>query len=187
MPTASANGLTLEYDSFGERSAPPLVLVMGFSLQMIAWDERFCRMLAARGFHVVRFDNRDVGLSTHLDDLGVPDIMRAMAGDRSVAAYTVEDMAADLVGLLDALDLPSAHVVGVSMGGFIAQAAAIAHPSRLRSMTSIMSSTGDRSVGHGRPEVLAALMGAPPASRDEAMERSATMWRLIGSPGFPFD
>jgi pimeloyl-ACP methyl ester carboxylesterase len=187
MPRAKANGIELEYDTFGDPAKPPLILVMGFSMQLIAWDERFCRELASRGFHVVRFDNRDVGLSTKLDAAGVPDIARAMGGDASIAPYAIEDMADDLAGLLDAMGFERAHLVGVSMGGFISQAAAIRHPGRVSSLASIMSSTGDRSVGHAKGEILGAFMAPPPTNRDEAMDRSALMWRLIGSPGFPFD
>jgi pimeloyl-ACP methyl ester carboxylesterase len=187
MPRARTNGIELEYDTFGDPAKPPMVLVMGFSLQMIAWDERFCRDLASRGFHVVRFDNRDVGLSTKLDHLGMPDIPRAMGGDPSAAPYAIEDMADDVAGLLDALRFERAHLVGVSMGGFVSQATAIRHAGRVASLASIMSSTGDRSVGHAKGEVLWALMAPPPSTREETMDRSVQLWRLIGSPGFPFD
>ena len=120
--------MELEYDVTGDPGAPPIVLAMGFSMQMIAWDDDFCAALAARGFRVVRFDNRDIGLSTHLSQLGMPDFMRAMMGDASAAPYTIADMADDVAGLLDALDLRAAHVVGASMGGFIVQELAIRHP-----------------------------------------------------------
>lgn len=188
MPrTRVSTGIELEYDTFGDAGAPPVVLVMGFSLQMTAWDPRFCEMLAARGFLVVRFDNRDVGKSTKLADAGFPDFMRAMAGDRSAAPYRIEDMADDLAGLVDALGLKAAHLVGVSMGGFISQEAAVRHPDRVLSLTSIMSSTGDRTVGHPRPDVLGVVMAPAPPEREAAIERSLLVWRAIGSPGLPFD
>jgi pimeloyl-ACP methyl ester carboxylesterase len=186
VPRADVSrGIQLEYEVFGDAGAPTLVLVMGFAAQMIIWHVDFCRQLADRGFRVVRFDNRDVGLSTKLS--GTPDFLRAMTGDRSAAFYAIEDMADDLAGLIDALGVPAAHVVGASMGGFIVQETAIRHPSRVLSLASIMSSTGNRGVGTPRPEALAVLMMPPPADRDGAIERALTLWRTIGSPGFPFD
>ena len=188
MPRAKVSGsVELEYEIIGEASAEPLVLVMGFSLQMIHWDDRFCALIADRGFRVVRFDNRDVGLSTKLGHLGVPDFARAMMGDRTAAPYAIEDMADDLDGLLGALDMPSAHLVGASMGGFIVQETAIRHPARVRSLTSIMSTTGNRLVGQPRPEALGALLMPPPADRAAALDRAVHIWKVIGSPGFPFD
>jgi pimeloyl-ACP methyl ester carboxylesterase len=188
MPRARVReGIEIEYETLGEAGADPLVLVMGFSLQMISWDLRFCELLTGRGFRVVRFDNRDVGLSTKLGHLGTPDFARAMMGDRSAAPYAIEDMADDLAGLLDALGLPAAHLVGASMGGFIVQEMAIRHPARVRSLTSIMSSTGNRLVGQPRPEALGALLMPPPADRAAALDRAVVIWKTIGSPGFPFD
>ncbi|HEY8039279.1 MAG TPA: alpha/beta hydrolase [Polyangiaceae bacterium] len=188
MPRAKLPaGIDLEYETFGDEAAPLLVLVMGFSMQMIAWDTAFCEALAARGFRVVRFDNRDVGRSTKLEHLGFPDFARAMGGDRAAAAYSIEDMAGDLVGLIDALGAKAAHIVGASMGGFIVQETAIHHPERVLSVASIMSGTGDRSVGQARPEALAALLSPPPPDRDAAVEHALGVWRVIGSPGFPFD
>ena len=184
---AKTNGIDLEYETFGDPARPVVVLVMGFSLQMIAWDEAFCTELASKGFRVVRFDNRDVGLSTKLDSLGVADLGRAMSGDATAVRYAIEDMAEDLVGLLGALHVEKAHLVGVSMGGFIVQATAIGHPERVLSLASIMSSTGDRSVGHPKPEALPALMGSPPTDRERAMQRSVDVRRVLGSPSFPFD
>jgi pimeloyl-ACP methyl ester carboxylesterase len=177
--------IQLEYEVFGDAGAPTLVLIMGFAAQMIVWHVNFCRQLAGRGFRVVRFDNRDVGLSTKLS--GSPDFMRAMAGDRTAAAYSLEDMADDVSGLIGALGVPAAHVVGASMGGFIAQETAIRHPERVLSLASIMSSTGDRTVGVPRPEAFAALLVPPPPDREGAIERAVSLWRIIGSPGFPFD
>jgi pimeloyl-ACP methyl ester carboxylesterase len=188
MPRARVStGIELEYDVFGQDGAPTLVLVMGFSLQMTAWDPRFCGALAARGFRVVRFDNRDVGKSTKLSDAGFPDFARAMMGDRSAAPYHVEDMADDLAGLIEALGVKAAHVVGVSMGGFVVQETAIRHPGRVLSFASIASTTGDRTVGQSTPEALAVLFSPPPPDRDAAVDRAVAVWRVIGSRGLPLD
>jgi len=188
MPRATVStGIELEYEVFGEPEAPTLVLVMGLGMQMIAWDARFCEALAARGLRVVRFDNRDIGKSTKLSHAGFPDLARAMAGDRSAAPYGIEDMADDLAALVVALGVPGAHVVGLSMGGFIAQETAIRHPGRVLSLGSIMSSTGDRSVGRPRPEAVAILMAPPVPDREGAVDHAVVLWRTIGSPGFPFD
>jgi pimeloyl-ACP methyl ester carboxylesterase len=186
MPAASANGITIEYETFGDTGAPPVLLIMGFSGQLTLWDPDFCADLAGAGFYVIRYDNRDVGLSTWFDDAGEPDLFELLAGT-ATAPYSIADMAADAAGLLDALGLASAHIVGVSMGGMIAQAFAIAYPARVRTLTSIMSTTGDPTVGQPDPDALTALVPAPPASREEAMDQGAVMWRTIGSPGFPFD
>jgi pimeloyl-ACP methyl ester carboxylesterase len=188
MPRARVSEhIELEYEIIGDAGAEPLMLVMGFSLQMISWDEVFCRMLAEKGYRVVRFDNRDVGLSSRLSHLGLPDFGRAMLGDRTAAVYAIEDMAEDLAGLMTALDMPSAHVVGASMGGFIVQELAIRHGARVRSMCSIMSSTGNRLVGQPRAEALAALMMPPASDRASALDLAVKIWRTIGSPGFPLD
>jgi pimeloyl-ACP methyl ester carboxylesterase len=135
MPRASTNGIEIEYEGFGEEDAPPLLLVMGLGAQMIAWDDEFCTQLAATGFRVVRFDNRDVGLSTKTEG-PLPDIMAALQGDASSANYTLDDMADDAAGLLDVLGIRAAHVVGASMGGMIAQTLAIRHPERVLSLCS---------------------------------------------------
>ena len=144
-------------------------------------------MLADRGFFVVRFDNRDVGLSTRIEGGPPADLGAALTGDLSSASYTLEDMAADTSGLLEALDLPAAHVVGASMGGMIAQSLAIHHPGQVLSLCSIMSTTGNPAVGQPRPEAIAALMAPPPASREEAVSRSVEVAAVIGSPGYPRD
>jgi pimeloyl-ACP methyl ester carboxylesterase len=188
MPRAVVStGMELEYDIVGEAEAPTVVLVMGFSMQMIAWDPRFCETLAARGFRVARFDNRDIGKSTKLAHAGFPDFARAMMGDRSAAPYGIEDMADDLGAFIVALGVPAAHVVGLSMGGFIVQETAIRHPGRVLSMASVMSSTGDRGVGQARPEALAVLFAPPAPDREGALEHAMTAWRVLRSPGFPFD
>jgi pimeloyl-ACP methyl ester carboxylesterase len=191
MPRAAANGIELEYETFGKRSARPLVLIMGLGAQMIVWDEEFCATLAARDFFVVRFDNRDVGLSTKFDDAGVPDVFRAFqkaATNQAIdAPYTLNDMADDTVYLMEELGIERAHVVGASMGGMIAQTLAIRHPSRLLTLTSIMSTTGNPEVPPATPEALRVLMTPVPAEREAYVERAVRNWRVIGSPGFPFD
>ena len=182
----SANGIELAYETFGATSNQPLLLVMGLATQMLAWHDDFCADLVDRGFHVIRFDNRDIGLSTHLADAPPPDLMAAFAGDTSSASYTLEDMADDAVGLLDALDIGSAHLVGASMGGMIAQTVAIRHPARVRSLTSIMSTTSP-DVGGPTEEAMALLFAPPATNRDEAVERSVNTYRIIGSPAYPLD
>jgi pimeloyl-ACP methyl ester carboxylesterase len=158
-----------------------------FATQMLGWPDELCSALAARRPHVFRFDNRDIGLSTHLDDAPQPDVMAALSGDSSSASYTLSDMADDTVGLLDALELDSAHIVGASMGGMIAQTIAIEHPNRVRSLTSIMSTTGDTTVGQATQEALGALLTEPATSRREAIDRTVSIFRIIGSPGFELD
>lgn len=186
VQSAAANGIELAYETFGDPGDRPLLLVMGLGTQMLAWHDEFCSTLAGRGCFVIRFDNRDIGLSTHLTDAPVPNLMAAFAGDTSSASYRLEDMADDTVGLLDALRLPSAHVVGVSMGGMIAQTVAIRHPDRLRSLTSIMS-TPAPSIGGATAEALAVLMAPPATNREEAVARALSAYTVIGSPDFPLD
>jgi len=184
MPNLSANGIRIEYEEFGDRSRPPLLLIMGLGAQMILWPEEFCEQLAGRGHRVIRFDNRDVGKSTWFDDLGVPD---ALMRQPVAAPYLLRDMAADAVGVLDALGIDTAHIVGASMGGMIAQSVAIDFPSRVRTVTSIMSSTGNPDLPPASPDAMGVLLAPPPTTRDEAIERSVSVFRTIGSPGFPFD
>lgn len=185
MPRVHANGLELEYETFGDPGDPPLLLVMGLGAQLTAWPKGFCELLAAQGFHVVRFDNRDIGLSSYLDDLGLPNVPAIMAGDRSSAPYLLADFAADTAGLLDVLGIEKANVVGASMGGMIVQQLAIDHPDRLLSLCSIMSTTGDRSVGTSSPEALAVLMRPPGATRDDVIAGGLAAQRIIGSPAYP--
>ncbi len=178
MPrTTLPSGIELEYDTFGSPDDPAVLLVMGFTAQMIAWDERFCRQIADQGRFVIRFDNRDCGLSTKLDGVAV-DAIRVMAAalartELPGVPYTLSDMALDGIGLLDHLEVERAHVVGASMGGMIVQTMAIEHPDRLLSVTSIMSTTGDPEYGAASPEALTVLLTPPPASRDEMVARSA--------------
>jgi pimeloyl-ACP methyl ester carboxylesterase len=191
MPSTTLvnTGIDIAYETFGAPEGRPLLLVMGLGAQMIAWHPELCTALAAENFLVVRFDNRDVGLSTHLHAAPPPDLDAAMAGDASSASYRLEDMADDAVGLLDALGLDRVHVVGVSMGGMIAQTMAITHPDRIRSLTSIMSSPW---FGIGAPTdtVLAALATvsmSPPTTRAEMVEQAVAAHKIIGSPGYPMD
>ena len=183
---AQVNGIELAYERLGDPSGQPLLLVMGLSMQMIHWDDALCGMLIDRGFHLVRFDNRDVGHSTQID-APVPDVRRALVGGKINAPYLLSDMAADAVGLLDHLGIESAHVVGASMGGMIAQTMAIEHPERVSSLTSIMSTTGDRRVGRPKLRVLRVLLKRAPAEKEAFVEYFVRMFRLIGSPGFPYD
>jgi pimeloyl-ACP methyl ester carboxylesterase len=191
VPRARANGIELAYETFGEAGAEPLLLVMGLASQMIGWTEAFCEALAARGHRVVRFDNRDVGLSTKLEGVehdSVLDAMRAAADGKPIRApYLLRDMAADAAGLLDALGLERAHVVGASMGGMIGQTLAIEFPERVQTLVSIMSTTGEPGLPPPRPEALRVLLAPPPITRDEVIARALSAWKVIGSPGFPFD
>ena len=170
MPQAHANGIELEYESLGDDHAPPMVLIMGLGSQMIVWPDELCRLLVARGFRVIRFDNRDVGLST-----------------KPALPYSLDDMADDTAALLDALDLPSAHVVGASMGGFIAQLVALRHPRRVRSLGIIMSSTGARDVGHPAPDILPMLLQPLPLERAAHVESRLAIARRLSSTVYPFD
>jgi len=186
MPQVTANGITLEYDTFGDAGQPALLLVMGLGAQMTMWDPVFCQLLADKGFHVIRFDNRDIGLSQALDHLPL-DAAAVLAGDGSSAPYRLSDMADDAAALLTELGVDRAHVVGASMGGMIVQELLIRHADRLLSACSIMSTTGDRSVGHATPEAMAALQAPPPQTAQEAGEASIRASKAVGSPGFPFD
>jgi pimeloyl-ACP methyl ester carboxylesterase len=184
---ASANGVELAYQEIGDPEGEPLLLVMGLATQMIAWDEGLCQLLAERGFRVVRFDNRDIGRSTKLDAAGVPNRIDMLSGRRATAAYLLGDMAADTVGLMDHLGIESAHLVGASMGGMIVQMTAIEYPQRVRSLVSMMSTTGNRWVGFPTFKAVGVLLGTPPRSRDAAIERAMKTFTVIGSPGYPFD
>ena len=181
MPRAKTNGIELEYETFGDPSNPTVLLIMGLGVQMLGWDERFCNMLADRGFHVVRFDNRDIGLSTKIEDGPIPNPLELVAGDYSSASYTLDDMADDTAGLLDALGVEAAHVVGVSMGGMIGQTLTCRHPERVLSLTSIMSATGSQETGQPKPEVMAALITPVPGDREGYVDATANMFTLIGA------
>jgi len=180
--------LDLAYERRGSTTDPVVLLVMGVAAQLIHWPEGFVDALVSRGLQVIRFDNRDSGHSTHLDAAPPPNLPAALAGDLSSASYTLSDMAADSVGLLEALGLPAAHVVGASLGGAIAQTMAIEHPDRVRSLTSMMSTTGDMSIGQAHQETLAAVFGGPRATtRQDVVDRALRTFEVIGSPAYPSD
>ncbi len=185
MPIAHANGIDIEYVIEGDPTDPPMLLVMGLGGQLIAWPEGFVDGLCERGFRIIRFDNRDCGLSTKFE--GLPDIAALFAGDPSSACYRIEDMADDAAALLTELGVGRAHVVGVSMGGMITQALVVNHPERFLSASSIMSTTGDRAVGAPTGEAITALLRPVATSRDEAIEASLEGSRVIGSPQYPTD
>jgi pimeloyl-ACP methyl ester carboxylesterase len=172
------------YETFGDPANPTALLIMGLGTQMIAWHADFCQALADRGFHVVRFDNRDVGRSTHLHSVPPPSPWQIMVRDRRAAAYDLGDLARDAVGLLDCLEVESAHVIGASMGGMIAQVLAIEHPERVLSLTSIMSTTGSRRVGNPALRVYPFFVRRPPRDPAKFADRMVRLFRVIGSQGF---
>jgi pimeloyl-ACP methyl ester carboxylesterase len=183
---APANGIEIVYETIGEESDPALLLVMGLGTQLIHWDREFCEQLAARGFRVIRFDNRDAGRSTQIK-APVPNLMRAMAGFKFDAPYLLDDMADDAFGLLDHLGIERAHVVGASMGGMIAQTMAIRRPERVLSLTSIMSTTGERRAGRPKLRVWGVLTRRAPRDREAYIEYFVRVFRMIGSKDFAFD
>jgi pimeloyl-ACP methyl ester carboxylesterase len=185
MPLATTNGVTLAYETFGAPERPTILLIMGYAAQLTRWPVELCDELVRRGFHVVRFDNRDVGLSGKIAAAGVPDIAAIIAGSATLP-YTLEDMALDAVGLLDVLSVRRAHIVGASMGGMIAQIFAADHPDRTLSLTSIMSSSGDPDLPRAKDEIMMALMETPPPDDPEAViARGVRLAVMVGSPGFP--
>ena len=191
MPTATANGIQIEYDEFGNRDAPVILLIMGFAAQLVVWPEAFCQSLADRGFRVIRFDNRDVGLSTHLDGIKAPGMLRSMAASlikvKLKTPYTLEDMALDAIGLLDTLGIRDAHIVGASMGAMIGQIIAAKHASRVSSLVSIMSTSGKYGLPGPRPRVLRhVLFGHKKNMSAEAMRDFIFgLWMRTASPGYP--
>lgn len=191
MPNVTANGIQIEYETFGDRSSSALLLIAGNGAQLLFWDAGFCELLAKTGLIVIRFDNRDAGLSTKFDEAGFLDIMAAikaaMEGEHVAAAYSLDDMADDCVGLLDALHIEKAHICGASMGGMIAQVVAYRHPQRVLSLISIMSNTGNPHLPQGQPDAIAAVVAPPPTERKAYIEHNLNVWRKIWSPGFPFE
>ena len=193
MPQVKANGIEIEYESFGPADRDAVLLIMGFSAQLTMWPTELCEELVSRGYRVIRFDNRDVGLSAKLEAKGIPDMEKLfgalMTGAAVEAPYSLDDMAADAAGLLDALKIERAHIVGASMGGMIAQLVAANHPEKTLSLTSIMSNTGNPDLPQGSPEAMGALLAPAPAPDDiEAIiARGINTWKVIGSPGYPTD
>jgi len=190
MPKANANNIEIEYDTFGDPTSKPLLLIMGLGTQMIAWLEELCMMLVDKGFYVIRFDNRDVGLSTKFEEKGIPNIMNEIMalqrGEVILPPYTVEDMADDAVGLLDALNIEKAHICGASMGGMISQIIAFRHPTRVLSLTSIMSTTGNPDLPQPKPEAMQVLLQPAPTEREAYIEESVKRRRILYGSGFPY-
>jgi pimeloyl-ACP methyl ester carboxylesterase len=188
---AKANGIEICYEIFGAADAEPMLLIMGLGAQMIHWDDEFCRELAGRGFRVVRFDNRDIGLSTKFSGgkrLTPFELLKLrMLGIPVESSYKLRDMANDTMGLMDALGIKSAHLVGASMGGMIAQEATINYPQRVRSLTSIMSTTGNPRLPQPTREAAAMLLAPPPKTYDEYIARFAQTWKILRVGSFPED
>ncbi|HQS17373.1 alpha/beta fold hydrolase [Reyranella sp.] len=192
MARAKANGIEIEYETFGSRQDPALLLIMGLGAQLTLWPESLCEGLAGQGFFVVRYDNRDVGLSTDFDEAGLPNLMDAMArlmkGETVDAPYLLSDMAADAIGLLDALDIDRAHMVGGSMGGMIAQVIAATYPQRTRSLVSIMSTSGRYGLPAGKPEAVAMLSAQPEGTeREQLIAHGMKLRTVISGPGYRTD
>ena len=189
----SANGIALEVEDHGSPNGEPLLLIMGLGMQLVAWQTGFVDRLVARGYRVIRFDNRDIGLSQRFDHLGVPnlalDALRYAVGMKVNAPYSVADMADDAAGLLEALGIPSAHICGASMGGMIAQQLAVRHPARVKSLTLIMTSSGSRRLPGPSMKVRGALIARPrdPKNVPSVIAHYVKLYRLIGSPGYPAD
>jgi pimeloyl-ACP methyl ester carboxylesterase len=185
--TATVGELELCYETFGTATAPPMLLIMGLGSQMLLWDDRFCEQLASRGFRVIRFDNRDIGRSTQLRGAKIPTRWQLLRRSARGAAYMLEDLAADCVGLLDALEIGAAHIVGASMGGMIAQLVAIEHPNRVLSLVSIMSTTGNPRVGKPQPRMMMMLMRKGKREREAYIEDHIETYRAIGSQQYDFE
>lgn len=190
MPATTANGITIHYDDHGDPSHPVVLLVMGLGAQMTLWPMELVEALVARGFRVIRYDNRDIGLSHKFDGAKHPGILKMVIwsklGLRIKSPYSLSDMAADGIGLLDALGIERAHVVGASMGGMIVQTMAIEHPERLLTMTSIMSTTGHRKLPQATPQAMKALTTRPKSMDEEVLvAHGMHLWRTIGSPAYP--
>ncbi|SMH37844.1 alpha/beta fold hydrolase [Mesorhizobium australicum] len=194
MPSVQSNGITLAYESFGSPQDEAVLLVAGLGAQMLRWTDAFCAELAAKGFRVIRFDNRDAGRSTHLSGASAPDFAAlaaaVAAGTAPDVPYTLADMAADTIGLMDALEIDKAHIVGRSMGGMIAQLVAATSPARVLSLTAIMSSSGAPGLPQAEPEVMAMMMRpgpSPTTDREGYVAHALAFARRIAGPGYPFD
>ena len=186
MALLKANGIEIEYETFGDPDGAPLLLIGGLGSQLLSWDEAFCEQLRDRGFYVIRYDNRDAGLSTKMEQAGEPDLIAAFTGNPD-PAYQLDDLADDAVGVLDALGIGAAHLVGVSMGGFIAQLAAINHPDRVLSLTSIMSGPGGRDAVAPKPEGAEVLSRVPPLTREGRIEHGLWSRKVLKGSADPFD
>lgn len=193
MSRVAANGVELEYQSLGDPAAPTILLIMGLGMQLVSWPEAFCDALVARGFRVIRFDNRDSGLSTHIRARRRPGLLRTIVGSAlglpPRVPYTLADMADDSAGLLDALGIARAHIVGASMGGMIAQLMAVRHPAKVLSLTSIMSSSGNPRLSRPKLHAMRALLSRPaePGNPDSVVEHLIGVFGVIGSPAFPIE
>ena len=188
MPRAHGNGVELEYETVGDQEGRPLLLVQGLGAQLISVEDGLCQELASRGFLVIRYDNRDAGLSTWFDDARPVNLAAVWGGDHSTLAYTLEDMADDAVAVLDAAGAEAAHVAGISLGGMIAQLLATRYPTRVRSLASIMSTTGDRAVGQPTAEAASVLMSSMPGDRERYIDQAVANTRAISSgTAYPFD
>jgi pimeloyl-ACP methyl ester carboxylesterase len=187
----AANDININYDSFGDKSHPAILLIMGLATQMIYWDEQFCKLLASEGYWVIRFDNRDNGKSTWFDSIPPPTnlalLINAVFKRPLGAAYLLSDMMDDAIGLLDALHLKSAHIVGISMGGMIAQEIAIRHPHRVKSLTSIMSTTGNRKLPKPSTAFSFKMVKPPPKDTNKTITHGMYVWRLIHGEHYPFE
>jgi pimeloyl-ACP methyl ester carboxylesterase len=179
-------GITLCYETFGDRNNPAALLIMGLGAQMVTWQDDFCQQLVAKGLYVVRFDNRDIGRSTHLQG-PPPSLAQLLRYSGSAARYTLADMAQDTAGLLDGLELASAHVIGASQGGMIAQTLAARHPTRVRSLVSIMSTTGSRWVGRPALSTYAIFLRKAPREREAFIDHAERLFAKVGSRGIPQD
>ncbi len=190
MPNIKANGIRIEYDTFGDRISPPLLLIRGLGTQMTDWEEDFCNLLADKGLFVIRFDNRDVGLSQKFEEYGVPDIMAAltasMQGKEIQAPYSLDDMADDAIGLLDALEIKKAHIFGISMGSAITQIIGYRHPSRVLSLIPVMGSTGNPDLPPAKPEAWEVLLSPAPKQRDAYIEHYRRGQKVIWG-NLPYD
>jgi pimeloyl-ACP methyl ester carboxylesterase len=184
---AAANGIHIEYETFGEPSARPLLLIGGLADQLIHWDDDLCRDLSQRGHYVIRFDNRDSGLSTKFDQAWAADLGTLTSGKKSSPPYTLDDMADDAVGLLDAVGIRKAHICGASMGGMIAQTVAIRYSSRILSLISIYATTGNKDLPPPRPEMMELLLAPAPPEREAYIEHMVALFKAMAGRGFPFD
>jgi pimeloyl-ACP methyl ester carboxylesterase len=185
--TAKVGDVELVYDTFGDPSSPPMLLIMGLGAQMIRWDDAFCKAIASQGRWVIRFDNRDVGLSTKFDEAGIPNVMSLIQGQKTDVPYKLKDMADDAVGLLDKLGIEAADVVGVSMGGMIAQTMAIHYPERVRTLTSIMSSTGNPDLPQSTPDAMEVLLAPPVSNRNDYITSQLKAAKVLHGPVYPLN